>query len=104
MSFSINGPEPTPAIQPSHQTNDGGAGNLGYFQQEKKKKKEDKDDNDILELSNKKDEEETIEAKKEPDYIGSKIKTFWFKIHGIFSEVIDDGSNPEDDDNNPFNY
>lgn len=96
MSFSINGPEPTPAIQRSHHTNDGGAGNLGYFQQEKKKKKEEKDENDILELSTKKDEDD--EEEKKPDSIGSKIKTFWFNIHGIFSEVVDDGSREEEND------
>ena len=38
MSFGINGPDNIPAIQKSHHTNDGGAGNLGYFQQRRKKK------------------------------------------------------------------
>ena len=38
MSFGINGPDNLPAIQKSHHTNDGGAGNLGYFQQERKQK------------------------------------------------------------------
>ena len=89
MSFNISGPEPTPAIQPSHQTSDGGAGNLGYFKQEKKKKDEEKEENDILELSTKKDEEETEDDKK-PDSIGTKIKTFWFNLHRIFNEVVDD--------------
>ena len=37
MSFGINGPDPIPAIQKSQKSSDGGAGNLGYFQQEKKK-------------------------------------------------------------------
>ena len=40
MSFGINGPDRIPSIQKSHQTTDGGAGNLGYFQQGKKKKDE----------------------------------------------------------------
>ena len=90
MSFSINGPEPLSSIQPSHQTSDGGAGNLGYFQQEKKKKEEEKNENDILDLSTKKDEDEDDE--KKPDSVGTKIKTFWFKINGIFNEAVDEES------------
>ncbi len=97
MSFSINGPDPTPAIQRAFHANDGGAGNLGYFNQGKKKKKdEDKDENDVLELSTKKDEEaEEEKEEKNPDSIGIKIKTFWFRIHGIFSEVVEDSENED---------
>ena len=56
MSFSINGPDNIPSIQKSHHTNDGGAGNLGYFQQERKKKQEEKEEQDVFELSSKKEE------------------------------------------------
>lgn len=89
MLNGINGPDPSPMIQRSHHTNDGGAGNLGYFQQEKKKKK-DEDENDTIELSTKKDnddEEEEKESAKKLDAAGKRIKTFWYKIHGLFSEA-----------------
>ena len=89
MSFGISGPDPTPSILPSQRASDGGAGNLGYFQQEKKKKEE-KDENDTIELTTKKDEETEKEEEKKPDSIGTKIKTFWFNLHGIFNEVVDD--------------
>ncbi len=93
MSFSINGPDSTPAISPAHQTTDGGAGNLGYFNQGKKKKKEEeKNESDTIELSTKKEEEEEVKDDKKPDSIGSKIKTFWFRIHGVFSEVVDESN------------
>lgn len=80
MSFNINGPENIPAIQKSHHTNDGGAGNLGYFQQQKKKKENEKETKDVFEISSKSEEEEeelTVEDFKD------KIKNFWlkFKIH-----------------------
>jgi len=88
MLNGINGPEPQPAIQRSHHANDGGAGNLGYFKQEKKKKK-DEDESDTLELSSKKEEEEEIAAEeKKPDEAGSKIRTFWLKIRGVFTETV----------------
>ena len=59
MSFGINGPDNIPSIQKSHHTNDGGAGNLGYFQQQKKKKEgNDKDENDVFEFSSKKEQED----------------------------------------------
>ena len=38
MSFGINGPDHIPAIQKSQKSSDGGAGNLGYFQQQKKRR------------------------------------------------------------------
>ena len=97
MSFSISGPEPTSAIQRTHQSNEGGAGNLGYFQQGKKKKKdENEDENDKLELSTKKNNEDDDDAnEKMPDSIGSKIKTFWFKINGVFNEVVEDSNQDE---------
>ena len=83
MSFGINGPENTPAIQKSHHTNDGGAGNLGYFQREgKKKKKDEKEESDIFEFSGKKESEDDEQDNKfELDSIGSKIKQFWMNLH-----------------------
>lgn len=82
MSFSINGPDNIPAIQKSHHTNDGGAGNLGYFQQEKKKKEEEeKQENDILELSTKKENDDDDLLMAELDSIGTRIKTFWKMLH-----------------------
>ena len=82
MSFGINGPENIPAIQKSHHTNDGGAGNLGYFQQGKKKKEEEKEENDIVEFSSvKKDDNEeplmdflTIIAEKIKNWLGLQNK------------------------------
>ena len=82
MSFGINGPENVPAIQKSHHTNDGGAGNLGYFQQGKKKKEEEKEENDIVEFSSvKKDDNEeplmdflTIIAEKIKNWLGLQNK------------------------------
>lgn len=94
MSFSINnGPENIPAIQKSHHTNDGGAGNLGYFQQEKKQKDEEqKQENDVFELSTKKEhnEEDDDLLMVELDSIGSRIKSFWKSLHENFSK-----ENPE---------
>lgn len=79
MSFGINGPDNhIPAIQKSHQTTDGGAGNLGYFQQEKKKKDE-KDENDVFEFSSKEDKEDPL--MEDLESIGSKIKNFWMKLN-----------------------
>ncbi len=88
MSFGINnGPENIPAIQKSHQTTDGGAGNLGYFQQGRQKKKEQKkDESDILELSSKKKEESEEDFEISLESIGVRIKNFWLKMHGISNE------------------
>ncbi len=82
MSFSINGPDNIPAIQKSHHTNDGGAGNLGYFQQGKKQKdEEEKQENDIFELSTKKDSDEDDLLMVELDSIGTRIKNFWKSLN-----------------------
>ncbi len=78
MSFGINGPDNIPAIQKSHHTNDGGAGNLGYFQQRRKKKNDEEEEKDIFEFSSK--EEESDEVTK-VDSIGNRIKNFWMKFH-----------------------
>ena len=81
MSFGINGPDNLPAIQKSHHTNDGGAGNLGYFQQERKKKDEqNKDESDVFELSSKKEDNEDP-LMEDLDSIGTRIKNFWLGLH-----------------------
>ena len=44
MSFDINGPTPAKGIQEAqYMRNNGGGGNLGYFQRGKKKKKDEKE-------------------------------------------------------------
>ncbi|MCD7780211.1 MAG: hypothetical protein LUH05_06015 [Candidatus Gastranaerophilales bacterium] len=99
MSFGINGPDNNiPAIQKSHHTNDGGAGNLGYFQQEKKKKekeKEKKEEQDVFEFSSKSDGEDKFEqdenTEEKLDSIGTKIKNFWLNLNKNTDE-----ENPED--------
>ncbi|MCD7740122.1 MAG: hypothetical protein LUH11_02090 [Candidatus Gastranaerophilales bacterium] len=98
MSFGINGPDNNiPAIQKSHHANDGGAGNLGYFQQEKNKKKEKKDEQDVFESSSGEDEDknfdEFIDTEKKLDSIGTKIKNFWMNLH----KSIEEEKNPEDE-------
>ncbi len=94
MSFGINGPENIPSIQKSHHTNDGGAGNLGYFQREKKKKEE-KEESDIFELSSKSEDEEDP-LMTELDSIGSRIKGFWEKINKNFKDEEEE-KKPEDE-------
>ena len=94
MSFNINGPENIPSIQKSHHTNDGGAGNLGYFQQERKKKQEEKEEQDVFELSSKKEDEEDP-LMEELDSIGTKIKNFWKSLHENFND--NDEKKPEDE-------
>lgn len=85
MSFGINGPDHIPSIQKSHQTTDGGAGNLGYFQQERKKKDEENEEQDVFESSNKKNDEKD-DSEKDLDSIGQKIKNFWTIIHNNLKE------------------
>lgn len=58
MSFGINGPSPKFGIQEAqNMRNNGGGGNLGYFQRGKKKKdeKNSKDEIDIFESSDESD-------------------------------------------------
>ncbi len=83
MSFGINGPDNIPSIQKSHHTNDGGAGNLGYFQQERKKK--DEEEQDVFESSNKKDDDIDL-IEEDLDSIGNKIKNFWLAVHNNFNK------------------
>lgn len=108
MSFGINGPDHIPSIQKSHHTNDGGAGNLGYFQQERKQKEgNDKDENDVLELSTKKDDEEFVvdeswdSQTKKVETIRHKIKGFWKTLKENFKEIEskedEDIENPEEE-------
>ena len=64
MSFGINGPSPKFGIQEAqNMRNNGGGGNLGYFQRGKKKdgkkdKKNDKDELDVFQMS--KDENDVL--------------------------------------------
>lgn len=92
MSFSINGPDNIPAIQKSHHANDGGAGNLGYFQQRKKQEEEEEEKQDVVEISSKKKEEnpEKEKIEKTIQYFKDQIKNFWikFKIKKRGSEKI----------------
>ena len=92
MSFGINGPDNIPSIQKSHHTNDGGAGNLGYFQRERKKKKQDDDEQDVFELSSGKKEENPL--MEDLDSIGTKIKNFWKSLHENFNDKEE--NNPEE--------
>ncbi len=75
MSFGINGPDSNmPSIQKSHHTNDGGAGNLGYFQR-RQKKEEKEDENDVFEFSSEENKEEHEDPLMENlNSIGNKIK------------------------------
>lgn len=91
MSFGINGPDNhIPAIQKSQQTSDGGAGNLGYFNQ-RKKKKEEEEKQDSFESSEQEDRSELI--LEELDSIGTRIKNFW--------RVIKSGLNEQNEQNTP---
>ena len=84
MSLGINGPDPTPAIQKSHHANDGGAGNLGYFQQQKKQEEDEKEQSDVFELSSSEEKDDLLMVDLES--IGDKIKNFWFKAKNSFKE------------------
>lgn len=91
MSFGINGPDKIPSIQKSHHTNDGGAGNLGYFHQENKEEnKEKQEETDIFESSKKKDLNNDP-LLNELDSLGKKIKNFWLKLYSPFFK-----ENPEE--------
>lgn len=86
MSFGINGPDShIPAIQKSHQTTDGGAGNLGYFQQGKKKK--DEEEQDVFEFSSKEEEKEDP-LMEELDTLSSRVKKGWLKFNNPFAREI----------------
>ncbi len=84
MSFGINGPDNIPAIQRSHHTNDGGAGNLGYFKRKKDDDDENKDkkneESDTFEFSGEKEDNEDY-LMEELDSIGTKIKNFWLNLN-----------------------
>lgn len=96
MSFGINGPDNIPAIQKSHHTNDGGAGNLGYFNQRQKQKKDEEDPQDSFEFSSK-EEEKNDELMEEMDSIGTIIKNFWMKLKsGLNNEDEEEKEFPEE--------
>ena len=83
MSFGINGPDSNlPAIQKSHHANDGGAGNLGYFQQQKKQKDEEKEDeSDVFQSSTGKSGDEL--SMEELESLSDKVKGF---LRSIFKK------------------
>lgn len=60
MGFEINGGFNKPVIKESQQAQDGGAGNLGYFEQERKKKEHEKSIFSETDSFEKKDAEEEI--------------------------------------------
>lgn len=98
MSFSINGPDNNfSSVQKSHHANDGGAGNLGYFNQEKKKKKDKESEVDSFESSTQEDKSELL--LEELDTIGTRIKMFWRILRSSFRETKDseqEQKNPEE--------
>lgn len=104
MSFGINGPENIPSIQKSHHTNDGGAGNLGYFKRQKKKHEDETEEEDIFELSSK-DNEEEEKHEDTIENVGNRIKNFWikFKIKNRLEQEIEKLNNFEnsEEENNP---
>ena len=77
MSFEINGPSPKFGIQEAqNMRNNGGGGNLGYFQRRKKDEKNKKDEVDIFQSSDESDvfvPEDAVEddgiLKKAADFI-----------------------------------
>ena len=98
MSFGINGPDNIPAIQKAQNMfNNGGGGNLGYFQQNRKKKDEAKAEQDILDLSFKQNGEEEDNNEFSLNEIGSKIKNFWMLLHSDkSSEKKEENQNIDD--------
>ena len=90
MSFGINGPDNNlPAIQKSHHTNDGGAGNLGYFQQQKKQQDEKKEDeSDVFQSSTGKNGDEL--SMDELVSLSDRVKGF---LRSMFKKQE---KNPED--------
>ncbi len=77
MSFGINGPSPIHGIQEAQSMfNNGGGGNLGYFQRRNKKQKNKEDEIDVFQSSDENDvfvPEEALEddsiLKKASDFI-----------------------------------
>ena len=90
MSFGINGPMPSnnrPMIQESqNMQNDGGAGNLGYFQRGKQKKKKEDDELDSFELSG----EDSFESSLEDIEPEIDLKSIGNKIKGLFKKKPDE--------------
>lgn len=94
MSFGINGPDNIPAIQKSHHTNDGGAGNLGYFNQRKKRKEEEEEPQDSFESSTQEDKSELL--LNEMDSIGTMIKNFWLTLKSGLKNDEEENKIPEE--------
>jgi len=73
MGFNINGPNYKPAItEAQSMKNNGGGGNLGYFQRERKKKKKDNENYDLFEKESK--DEDVILESEESEKISDKLK------------------------------
>ena len=76
MSFSFNGPSFRPMIQESQSMkNNGGGGNLGYFQRDGKRKDEDSKQSENADCFIKEDEQENKEE---------NTLTFWEKLRKLF--------------------
>ena len=92
MDFIINTPITKPAIlEAQSMKNNGGGGNLGYFQRERKKKKG-KDEIDFFEKEDEKDEFVSGEAEEEK--LSDKIK-------GIIGKIK---KKPKNNESNFFKY
>lgn len=83
MTFGLNGPTPPKGIQEAqNMKNNGGGGNLGYFQRGRQKKKKEKDEIDVFSPSIDEDEfllEEDAEQQNNNliDKVAQKFKKFF---------------------------
>ena len=85
MSFGINGPDSNmPAIQKSHHTNDGGAGNLGYFQQQKQQQDEQKKEQEADVFQSKTGKSGDELSMEELESLSDRVKGF---LRSILSKV-----------------
>ena len=96
MSFDFKGPSYRPMIQESqHMKNNGGGGNLGYFQQGKKEK-------------DKEEQADLFEGSKdtfEPEITEEENQSGLDKLKGLLNNVVDKAKNAINNINkneNPF--
>lgn len=90
MSFGINSPQgqnKIPAVQKAFQTTDGGAGNLGYFNQNKKKKERNENEGDSFVFSFSDNEEDSFITEKKDVPIGKMIQDLLSQID-LYSDNI----------------
>lgn len=79
MTFGLNGPTPPKGIQEAqNMKNNGGGGNLGYFQRGRQKKKKEKDEIDVFSPSIDEDEflleeDEKVNEKNLLDKVADKL-------------------------------